>query len=188
MTKKRALPKFLTEEERLALLKVPNKRYTTGHRNLVMLHLMLNAGLRASEVLKLQVKDVDLNAGKLMIREGKGKKDRAVWLNEETLELLRKWKERKPSGSLYFTTLDGKPINDRYLRAALERYGKKAGIEQQVHPHLLRHTFATQFFQNTRNILMTQKALGHADVSTTMIYTHVVDGEMEAAMKDFRKR
>ena len=95
MTKKRALPKFLTEEERLALLKVPNKRYVTGHRNLVMLHLMLNAGLRASEVLKLQVKDVDLNAGKLMIREGKGKKDRAVWLNEETLELLQKWKERK---------------------------------------------------------------------------------------------
>lgn len=188
MAKKRALPKFLTEDERIALLRVPNKRYATGHRNLVMLHLMLNAGLRASEVLKLQMRDVDLNSGKLMVREGKGKKDRAVWLDEETLELLRQWKERKPDGSFYFTTLDGKPVSDRYLRAALERYGKKAGIDKRVHPHLLRHTFATQFFQNTRNILMTQKALGHADVSTTMIYTHVVDDEMEAAMKGFRKR
>lgn len=186
MAAKKTLPKFLTESERLALLKVPNKRYLTGHRNLVMLHLMASVGLRVGEVLNLKLADVDLNTGKLMVREGKGKKDRAVYLNGETLELLRSWRERKPESELYFTTLKGEPINDRYLRAAVERMGKKAGIEKHVHPHMLRHTFATQFFGETKNILMTQKALGHSDVSTTMIYTHVVDAEMESAMKGFR--
>src|SRR5215472_12189471 len=106
--KPRKIPEVLTAEERDSLLRQPNKRYPTGLRNLCMMRLMLDAGLRASEVLKLGINDIDWMSGKLKVREGKGKKDRILWLNEGALELLRKWRERKPAGTnLLFTTLKG---------------------------------------------------------------------------------
>src|ERR1044071_4912188 len=186
--KPRKIPEVLSEEERDRLLRQPNKRYTTGLRNLCMMRLVLDAGLRASEVLKLAVNDIDWMSGKLKVREGKGKKDRILWLNEEALDLLRKWRERKPTGSnLLFTTLKGEELYDCYLRVAVKRYAKKAGIVKDVHPHTLRHTFATDLYRETKNIRMVQKALGHSDLSTTMIYTHIVDEEMENALRNFRQ-
>jgi site-specific recombinase XerD len=186
--RKKKLPEFLTEDESAALLKQPNARYPTGLRNLTMLRLMLDAGLRASELLALRTSDIDLNTGKLAVIEGKGKKDRALWLNDAALALVRRWRESRPVQSdLLFTTLKGEPVSGRYLREMVKRLGVKAGIKKDVHPHLLRHTFATKFYRETRNILMTQKALGHEDVSTTMIYTHVVDAELEAALRSFNK-
>jgi len=89
-------------------------------------------------------------SGKLMVRQGKGKKDRTLWLNEEDLEILRKWRERKPESARLFTTLKGDPINARCLRALVERLAKKAGIEKRVHPHTLRHTFATDLYKSTK--------------------------------------
>jgi len=182
--RKKKLPEFLTEEESKALLKVPSPRYDTGLRNLTMLRLMLDAGLRASEVLNLCAADVDLNSGKLLVREGKGGKDRTLWLSDAALALVRRWRVRRPvQGELLFTTLKGEPIDSRYLREMVKRTGRKAGIKKDVHPHMLRHTFATKFYRDTKNIVMVQKALGHEDLSTTMIYTHVVDDELEAAMR-----
>ena len=69
----------------------------------------------------------------------------------------------------------------------VERYCKKAGIPKDIHPHTLRHTFATDLYRETKNIRLVQKALGHADLSTTMIYTHIVDDELEDALKTFRR-
>src|SRR5438067_13742957 len=97
--KARKIPDVLSAEERDSLLRQPNKRYTTGLRNLCLMRLMLDAGLRASEVLNLKVTDIDLMSGKLKVREGKGKKDRILWLNEYALDLLRKWRERRPGGT-----------------------------------------------------------------------------------------
>jgi integrase/recombinase XerD len=186
--KAKKIPEVLTTEEVKLLLRQPNKRYPTGLRNYCLLKVMLDSGLRASEALKLEIGDIEWRVGKLKVREGKGKKDRILWLNEDCLEALRLWKTKRPDNtSLLFPTLEGKKINDRYLREMVKRYGQKAGITKDVHPHMLRHTFATDLFRETRNILLTQKSLGHNDVSTTMIYTHIVDEELEQAMRNFRK-
>lgn len=187
--KPRKLPEVLTEEEQKALLKQPNPRYPTGLRNLCLMRVMLDVGLRASEVLHLTTRDVDWMSGKLFVRQGKGKKDRVVWLNEDGLELLRRWKEKRPmQGELLFSTLKGGPIRDNYLRAMVKRYSQKAEISKDVHPHMLRHSFASDLYRESKNIRLVQKALGHADLSTTMIYTHVVDEELEEAMKGFRAK
>jgi integrase/recombinase XerD len=83
------LPEVLTRDEARLLLRMPNPRYPTGARDLCMIKLMLNSGLRAAEVLNLAWQDVDLHTGRLTVRQGKGKKDRQVWINEDTLEMLR---------------------------------------------------------------------------------------------------
>jgi len=187
-SKAKRIPEVLTSDEIKALLAQPNPRYVTGLRNLCLMRVMLDAGLRASEVLKLTVFDITWQSGKLKVVEGKGKKDRILWLNEDCLILLQQWREKRPNQSnTLFTTLDGSPIDDRYLRRMVKRYGEKAAIAKDVHPHMLRHTFATDLYSQTKNIRMVQKALGHSDLATTMIYTHIVDDEMEAAMRSFRR-
>jgi len=85
-----------------------------------------------------------------------------------------------------FTTRNGDPVSHRYVQKMVDNYSEKAGIDKNVHPHTLRHTFATDLYRETGKIRLVQKALGHADLSTTMIYTHIVDEELEGAMKSFR--
>lgn len=188
MTRVKKLPETLNTQERRALLAAPRLQAPTGHRDLCMMTLMLNAGLRASEVLHLRGRDIDWTSGQLMVREGKGQKDRTLWLNEIDLDLLRAWKSRRPStGDLLFTTLHGTPVKDRDLRAMVKRRARKAGISKDVHPHMLRHTFATDLYRVTKDIRLVQKTLGHADLSTTMIYTHLVDDDVAHAMRTFRQ-
>lgn len=186
--KAKKLPYVMTEDELKALLAQPNPKCPTGLRNLCMMRLMCNAGLRVAEVLNLKVKDIDWMTGKLKVVQGKGKKDRILWLNEDDLELLGRWRgKRKVQSENLFTTLQGEAIDDRYIRNMVKRLAKKAGIINDIHPHTLRHTFATDIYRETKNIRLVQKALGHSDLSTTMIYTHIIDDEIEQAMKGFRQ-
>lgn len=203
MSRGRRLPEVLAEDEQMALLAQLNPKTKTGLRNTCILRVMLDAGLRVSEVTNLRLRDVNLNTGKIMVREGKGKKDRALWVGGETLELFQKWIDTKPQSEFFFPTLKGDQLNDRYIRQLVDRVANQAGIqeyqtkineageeyqESKVHPHTLRHTFATDLYRETKNIRMVQKALGHSDLTTTMIYTHIVDDELEEAMKSFRGR
>ena len=192
--KKRALriPEVLTASEQEALLAQPNLRYPTGARNKTMIQLMLDTGLRLAEACNLQWKDIDLNTGKLMVRQGKGSKDRTLWIGVEDLEALRTWRERQATDvtgnpAHVFTTLEGKAVSKRYVQAMVGRLAAKAGIEKHVHPHTLRHSFATDLYRETSKIRLVQKALGHSDLSTTMIYTHIFDEELEDALKSFRQ-
>ncbi len=187
--KPQRLPEVLTHEEQEALLRQPNAKNLNGLRNLCLIRLMLNAGLRAAEVLKVKTRDIDWSSGNLMVRQGKGNKDRSLWVGDEDLRLLQLWLERKarlPKSELIFTNRDGKLICGRYLRKMVKRMATKAGIFKDVHPHTLRHTFATDLFRQTKNLRLTQKALGHSQLSSTMIYTHIVDDELEEALKTFR--
>lgn len=84
---------------------------------------------------------------------------------------------------MLFTTLAGRDLRTNYLRVMVKRYGHKAGIAKDIHPHLLRHTFATELYRETKNIRLVQKALGHANLATTMINTQIVDQELEEALK-----
>ncbi len=188
----RRIPEVLTEDEQEALINQFNERYPTSHRNKMMIQLMLDTGLRLAEACSLRWKDIDLTSGKLMVREGKGAKDRTLWIGENRLEDLREWKERQiewldESPKHVFTTRNGDPVSHRQVQYMVKNYSEKAGIEDKsVHPHMLRHTFATDLYSETGNIRLVQKALGHSDLSTTMIYTHIVDDELEDALKSFR--
>jgi integrase/recombinase XerD len=179
----RRLPEVLTRDEAQALLATPNRAYPTGQRDLCLLKLMLNAGLRAGEVLNLTWRDLDVQTGKVLVRRGKGDKDRQVWVHDEVVELLRAWRERAPVSRVAFPTLKGTRIYDSALREMVKRRGVKAGIPKDVHPHMLRHTYATELYRATKDIRLVQKALGHAQLATTMIYTHIVDDDMETAMR-----
>ena len=183
------LPKILTEEETDRLLAQPNQRYFGPHRDYLFMRLMLKAGLRASEATALRPEHLNLMSGKLSVREGKGAKDRTLWVGEEVLEELREWMDRRSgeveSPEFLLPTRKGTEVATSHLRRSVKRYARKASIEEveRVSPHTLRHTFATRLYRETGNIRMVQKALGHSDLSTTMVYTHVVDEELEGAMK-----
>lgn len=188
--KGRKLPIFLNDEERKNLLKQPNPRYFTGERNKLLIEFMLNLGTRISETVNMKWTHVNLMTGKILIYQGKNSKDRYVYAGNGLVNDLRHWKDRQAEKlgivDYVFTTGKGEKLLQRYIQVMVKRYAKKAGINKDITPHKLRHTFATDFYKQTHDILQTGKALGHADVSTTMIYTHVVDDDLEEAMKNFR--
>ena len=189
---KRKIPEILTEDEQKLLIDQFNTRYPTSHRNKMLIQLMLDTGLRLAEACALRWTHINLTSGKLMVREGKGAKDRTLWIGEDRLEQLREWKERQVEwlGEIpehVFTTRNGDPLSHRYVQKMVDNYSEKADIDKNVHPHTLRHTFATDLYRETGKIRLVQKALGHSDLSTTMIYTHIVDDELEDALKTFRR-
>lgn len=207
MTKKDD-PKFLNRDEAERLLNQPNRKCPTGYRNYVMIRLMLNAGLRVSECTNLRKNEVDFTMGRVFVNQSKGAKDRSVWINEEMINNLLKWidwrdklieegKYEDPKNvddeNYIFITRNGTKLSNRYMWGMVKRQGEKAGIElpkkengddRNVTPHTLRHTYATELLRNTNNIRKVQKALGHENISTTQIYTHVVDEELEEDMKN----
>ena len=196
LSRRKKLPVVLDQEEQESLINVFNERYPTAYRNKTMVKLMLAIGLRLSEALNLQWDHINLMTGKLKVVDGKGAKDRMLWINNETLEDLKRWKERQSEElnkreienppELVFTSLKGKRLNDANFRKMIYKYSDKAGVKKNISPHTLRHSFATDLYRETKNIRLVQKALGHEDLSTTMIYTHIVDDELEEAMKNFR--
>lgn len=189
--KGRRLPRFLSHEEAEALLAQVNPKSLTGLRNLAALLLMLRAGLRVSEVVNLRREDVDLAERRLHVREGKGGKDRTLYLDHQTTVTLALWLERRPTGSRWFLptvqtgrrgagqSKAGGQSGVRYLQAMVARLGRQAGIEKGVNPHVLRHTFATNELGRGVPVHQLQADLGHGDLATTAIYLHVVDPERE---------
>lgn len=181
------LPVFLNEEEEKQLLDVFNVRYISSQRNKEICLLIFKTGLRISELVNLQWKDVDLLAGRITVINGKGNKDRILFVSEETLSSLLAWKERQAKtwgkSSYVFSNRKCSKLVARDVREMITNYAKKAEITKHVSPHVLRHTFATNLLRKSKNIRLVQKALGHADLSTTMIYTHIVDEDYEQAMK-----
>ncbi len=195
---RRKLPVILDREEALKLIRQPNKRYITGLRNKTIISLMLNCGLRVSEVTSLKPNDINITEGKLRVVNGKGQKDRDIpFISESTLDLLRDWKKIKPKGSQYFfTTLvdrkndrfsskKGQKLSDRYIQFMIKRYARKAGINKDVTPHTLRHSFSTDFYKRTKDIEALRKILGHSDISTTQIYVTLANLDVENALKEY---
>ena len=181
------LPEVISTVEQNLLLEMPNRKAPTGMRNYALMTIYLNLGLRVSEALNLEVDDIDWNSGKLVVRSGKGNRDRVLWLSDRDLKTLQRWRAMRKCKSPYlFCTLAGGQLSDRYVREFVRRYAKKAGIKKNVYPHILRHTFATDLLRETKNIRLVQKALGHVSISTTMIYTHIVDDQLEEALRGFR--
>ncbi|APT18474.1 hypothetical protein FC62_GL000643 [Amylolactobacillus amylotrophicus DSM 20534] len=192
MLKKTSVPKIFSLDEQERLLNQFNLRYITPQRNQTMIQLLLNTGLRLAELTNLKWNDIDLMTGQLKVVEGKGLKDRILWLNEETLSMLGKWKQRQfkewGRSDLVFTTRTLHSLDGKAVRSMIKTYSDKAGIKKHITTHSLRHTFASDLLRETKNLRIVQKALGHADISSTQIYTHIVDEELEEALKAFRGR
>ena len=189
-SRKRKLPKILTREEVRALLDAPNVRYPTGLRNRCMLELMYRAGLRVSEVCALKPRDVDVKAGIVRVHDGKGG-DGTSYFDAEALRiLLDQWKVLRrtlPKGEYLFCTLQGGRVSPRYMQQMVKRMAKRAGITAACTPHVLRHTLATELLSEGFTIREVQDALRHADVSTTEIYTHVLDEQLRTKMQARRR-
>ncbi|WP_297637923.1 tyrosine-type recombinase/integrase [uncultured Clostridium sp.] len=186
----RKIPEVLTIEEQEQLINVFNCRYYNSYKNKTMIQLFLATGLRLSELLDLKWKNINLQTGQLKVIQGKGNKDRILWISDTMLDILREYKTKQVDKQgvvdLVFCSSSGKRLDDRGIRRMLVTYCGKAKITKEISPHTLRHTYATDLLRATKNIRLVQKALGHADLSTTMIYTHIVDDEFEDALKNFR--
>jgi integrase/recombinase XerD len=175
----RPLPKVLTVSEVERLLDAPDRRTPEGLRDRAMLMLMYASGLRASEIVSLRMENVDMSAGFLRVL-GKGGKERVVPVAEAAFGALRAYLAdsrpafltKRATGAL-FLSRRGRPITRQTLWIRIARWGREAGIRARVSPHMLRHSFAGHLLAGGADLRAVQTMLGHADISTTQIYTHV---------------
>jgi integrase/recombinase XerD len=175
------LPVILSPAEVKLLLEAPKDlAYRT------ILSTMYAAGTRISEVAKLQVPDIDSGRGVIWVRGGKGRKDRQVLLPPKLLELLRvyfRWK--RPKEWLFPGGKPGQPISCESIFRACKEAAKRAGISKSVHPHSLRHAFATHLLESGVDLRTIQILLGHAKLETTARYLHVANTKVRATTSPF---
>ena len=185
------LPKFLNQSEIETLLAQPDVSTETGLRDRAILELMYACGLRVSEAVTLTLKDVDLDSG-ILTTTGKGSKTRRVPIGSSAVEWLktylvvRRRKENVEIQNLFVTPL-GKPLNRQIIYDFVREYAEKCGLKG-VSPHTLRHSFATHLIQNRADIRSVQQMLGHSDISTTQIYTHITDAHLKRSYDQFHPR
>ncbi len=185
-TSRRRPPEVLTEAEAIALMKACSARAPTGVRNRALIAVLWRCGLRISEALQLELRDVDLQAGTVRVRHGKGDRSRTVGLDEQTTALLARWLDRRRklgagARAPIFCTLQGGRLDSSYVRRLLPRLARKAGIDRRVHAHGLRHTYAAELAREGTAINVIRDALGHTSLAVTDRYlrdvapTHVID-------------
>ena len=168
------LPKVLSKEEIAALLKaIENVKHKT------MIMLGYSCGLRVSEITGLEIKDIDENRKLLLIRRGKGKKDRVISLSPVMLVMLREYKNKyKPKHFLFEGQYEGASYSIRSLEAIIHAAKAKAGIKKDGSMHMLRHSFATHLLDKGTDVVFIQKLLGHNDIKTTLRYLHVTNKDV----------
>ena len=175
----RSLPKTLSEDEVDALLNAPNTDEPLGHRDRAMLELLYATGLRVSELINLKQSQINFNQGVLRI-VGKGDRERLIPLGEESQRWLKDFIDgprmeillERQTGYL-FPTRRGDRMTRQAFWHIIKRYAEKAGIRRKLSPHSLRHAFATHLLNHGADLRVVQLLLGHSDLSTTQIYTHV---------------
>jgi len=181
------LPVILESREAIKLISQPGKRYPTGKRNKVIMQVMLNLGLRVSEITDLRPGSINLSTHKLKVVSGKGGVDRDLIIPEAIIDSLKAWKDIKPKGTKYFfTTLEGTKLSRRYICAMVKRYADRAGIDKVISPHSLRHTYATEHYRQNKDIETLRMILGHSDISTTQVYITLANIDVENSMKAFK--
>ena len=190
----RPLPKYLTVTEVESLLSAPDRGTPEGMRDRAMLLLLYAAGLRASEVVSLRMENVDANAGFLRVI-GKGGKERVVPVAEAALSALREYQEdwrprflkKKATNALFLSRL-GRPVTRQTLWSRIARWARAAGIRSRISPHTLRHSFAGHLLAGGADLRAVQVMLGHADISTTQIYTHIHEQRLRSLYDRFHPR
>lgn len=143
-------------------------------RDKAIMELFYSSGLRLSELVSLNVQDLDLRSGQLVVT-GKGQKTRALPIGRHAVSALQDWIEQRPldSGNALFTTQQGQRLKQRSVQERLKHWAMKQGISGNLHPHKLRHSFASHMLESSSDLRAVQELLGHEDISTTQIYTHL---------------
>jgi integrase/recombinase XerD len=184
------LPTFLTEEDIDRLFATPDVTTDEGLRDRAMLELMYAAGLRVSELVNLKQSEVDIHAG-VVNCHGKGSKERRVPVGKSAINWLQKYATVKAGyGESRFAHMflhRGKPMTRQLAWTMIKTYANKIGL-QNVSPHTLRHSFATHLLQHGADSRSVQALLGHSDISTTQIYTHITDRHLRAAYDNHHPR
>jgi integrase/recombinase XerD len=175
----RSLPRSLTEEEVEALLAAPAVSDPLGHRDRTMLEVLYATGLRVTELVNLSLAQVNLNQGVLRI-VGKGDRERLIPLGEEAVQWVQQFLQGprveillERQTDFLFPTRRGDRMTRQAFWHIIKRYARKAGVQKDLSPHTLRHAFATHLLNHGADLRVVQMLLGHSDLSTTQIYTHV---------------
>lgn len=190
-----ALPKFLSLDEVDRLLAQPDTTTPRGLRDKALIEVLYATGLRVSELVALRAGDLNLDEGYLTCI-GKGDKQRMVPLGHEAADWVRRYLRegrtallrKKTSPWLFVNARDGGSLSRIGFWKVLKEYGIKAGVSRDLSPHVLRHSFATHLLERGADLRMIQLMLGHADLSTTQIYTHVLEARLRAVYDKFHPR
>jgi integrase/recombinase XerD len=190
----KTLPEILTLKEVEELLEQPNIKTPLGIRDRAMLEMLYATGMRVSELTWLPMNQVNLEGGYVLIY-GKGSKERMVPLGSEAMKWLAlylrmargRFAKRKESNAL-FISRSGKGMSRQRFWRSLKEYGRRAGIRKRISPHLLRHSFASHLLERGADLRSVQIMLGHVDISTTQIYTHVTGERLKKIHQRYHPR
>ncbi len=190
------LPKVLTEAEVRALLEAPDLSSAEGLRDRTMLEMLYATGMRVSELVNVKTGSVNLPM-RYVIAFGKGSKERIVPLGSIAAQFLQKYMEEARSKFLMenqtdpgtlFLGLGGKGLTRQRVWEFIKQYARQAGLSQRISPHMLRHSFATHLLDNGADLRSVQEMLGHADISTTQIYTHLTNKRLRSVYEKAHPR
>lgn len=190
----KTLPDVLDLKEVEAILNSPNTRLKQGLRDKAAIELMYATGMRVSELVNLKLTDLHMDMGFVRCL-GKGQKERIIPVGSKAKEAIQKYLEKarpkflkkRESGALFLTRL-GKPMSRQTFWMVIKHYVRDARIKKRVTPHTLRHSFATHLLQNGADLRIVQELLGHANISTTQIYTHINKERLKQIHQKFHPR
>ena len=191
----RKLPEVLSFNEIEKILEAPDTRNDAGLRDKALLEIMYSSGLRVSEAINLHLNDLIFDEGLIRVM-GKGSKERIVpvgssaikWVNNYLLKGRPSLEKKGKSLNFVFLNKRGTKISRMGVWNIVDRYTKEAGIDKEVHPHIFRHSFATHLLEGGADLRSVQEMLGHADISTTQIYTHIDREYIKQVYRDFHPR
>ncbi len=190
--RERRLPVILSKDDLTMLIQAADEASPRGLRNRAILELMYAAGARLSEIAGLDVRHLDLEERVLLVR-GKGNKERMVLIGGPAQDALRRYlSQGRPAlaaagEAALFVNRDGRRLSGRSIELIVRRHALRAGLDQRVFPHLLRHSFATHLLDGGADLRVVQDLLGHANASTTQIYTHVTEERQREVMEKARE-
>ena len=175
--KTRKLPKTLDVDQIKSLLEA-GANSTIEIRDLAMFELFYSSGIRLSELAQLNLTDIDLTDKSLMVRSGKGGKSRMLPIGSKAVVAINTWLEHRiksitSTETALFISTRGTRLGQRSIELRLKQWCKKKGIAENIHPHMLRHSFATHLLESSQDLRAVQELLGHSNISTTQIYTHL---------------
>ncbi len=174
---KKRLPSTLDVDQMNGLLDIAVIDSVISYRDRAMMELFYSSGLRLAELTGLDIRDVDFS-DQLVYVTGKGNKSRVIPVGKKAISALYDWLEKRTQWASFeqtalFVGKQGRRLGERSIQKRLHYWGKKQGISDRVHPHRLRHAFASHMLESSGDLRAVQELLGHADISTTQIYTHV---------------
>lgn len=192
----RMLPEFLTVEEVEKLIRYFNDKTPLVLRNRTIIEFMYSCGLRVSEVINLKLEDIKITENLLLIKQSKGRKDRFVPFGSKAQELLKEYLNQArinllkfdPDIPYLFISRNGRKLDRERIWTIVKNASKMCGIKKNVHPHTLRHSFATHLLFNGADLRVIQEMLGHSDLATTQIYTHVDNRQVSETHQLFHPR